>query len=196
MAILTAKTGTNADLFPDVLALYAKDGSQILDMTYGKGVFWRNVDTALYQLTTNDLYESADFAEDFRSTSHAAGAFDMVVLDPPYMRTNNSHPQMGDNYNNRTVNLRTHQEVLDLYFSGMAEAWRILKQHGVLVIKCQDEVMSGRQQWTHVEIINVASLWLVEDLFVLLRNGQPLSNWTRQLHARKNHSYFIVLRKL
>jgi hypothetical protein len=193
--ILTAKVGTNADLFPDVLALYAKAGDRILDMTYGKGVFWRNVDRSQYDVVANDLHEESDTHEDFRNTSHSSSSFDMVVLDPPYMRTNNSRPQMGTNYNNRLVNLRTHADILELYFSGIREAYRLLQPAGVLVIKCQDEVMSGKQQWTHVEILKAAG-FLAEDIFVLVRNGNPLSNWERQIHARKNHSYFIVLRKV
>jgi hypothetical protein len=107
--ILTAKVGTNADLFPDVLALYAKPADRILDMTYGKGVFWRNVARSTFDLVTNDLHEDADFHEDFRATSHVDESFDMVVLDPPYMRTNNTPGIMASNYQNQTVNLRTHR---------------------------------------------------------------------------------------
>jgi len=192
--VLSAKQGTNADLFPEVLKLYAKPDDLIVDLTYGKGVFWRQVDTSLYRLVTNDLLATADFNYDCRHTAFTSDSCDMVVLDPPYMRTNNSKPQMGENYNNRLVNLRTHAEVLDLYFQGMDEARRLLKLNGVLVIKCQDEVMSGKQRWTHIEIMQHSN-WLAEDLFILVREGEPLSNWARQLHARKNHSYFIVLRK-
>jgi hypothetical protein len=38
--------------------------------------------------------------------------------------------------------------------------------------------------------------FIVEDLFVLLRNNRPgVSRVIRQVHARKNHSYFLVFRK-
>lgn len=193
--ILSAKSGNNADLFPDVLALYVPEQSLVVDATYGNGVFWRRMDQSRYKLVRSDLFTKADILSDFRKMPFRDGSFDAVILDPPYMRTNNSKPQMGMNYNNRRINLRTHKEVLDLYLAGIKEAYRILRSSGVLILKCQDEVMSGHQQWTHVELMQVEG-WLTEDLFILIRSGLPLFNWNRQVHARKNHSYFIVLRKM
>jgi hypothetical protein len=36
----------------------------------------------------------------------------------------------------------------------------------------------------------------VEDLFVVMRMNKPgVSRMLRQVHARKNHSYFLVFRK-
>jgi hypothetical protein len=49
-----------------------------------------------------------------------------------------------------------------------------------------------------VELINELTQkgFMIEDLFVLLRNNRPgVSRVIRQVHARKNHSYFLVLRK-
>jgi len=38
--------------------------------------------------------------------------------------------------------------------------------------------------------------FVVEDLFVVLRMNRPgVSRLLRQVHARKNHSYFLVFRK-
>jgi hypothetical protein len=37
---------------------------------------------------------------------------------------------------------------------------------------------------------------VIEDLFVVLRRNRPgVSRLLRQVHARKNHSYFLVFRK-
>ncbi len=37
---------------------------------------------------------------------------------------------------------------------------------------------------------------MVEDLFVVVRKNKPgVSRILRQVHARKNHSYFLVFRK-
>ena len=36
----------------------------------------------------------------------------------------------------------------------------------------------------------------IEDLFVMIRNNRPsISTLKKQVHARKNHSYFLVFRK-
>jgi hypothetical protein len=38
--------------------------------------------------------------------------------------------------------------------------------------------------------------FVAEDLFVIVRNNRPgVSRMVRQVHARKNHSYFLVFWK-
>jgi hypothetical protein len=61
-----------------------------------------------------------------------------------------------------------------------------------------DEVCANQQRLTHVEIINELTTmgFVVKDLFVVLRMSKPgVSRMLRQVHARKNHSYFLVFRK-
>jgi hypothetical protein len=91
-----------------------------------------------------------------------------------------------------------HEAVLDLYFKSATEARRVLKPNGIYIIKCQDEVCANKQRLTHIEITNelVRRKFIVEDLFVVLRNGKPgMSRVVKQVHARKNHSYFLIFRK-
>jgi len=60
------------------------------------------------------------------------------------------------------------------------------------------EVCANQQRLTHVEIINELNQmgFVVEDLFVVIRVNKPgVSRILRQVHARKNHSYFLVFRK-
>ena len=66
------------------------------------------------------------------------------------------------------------------------------------IVKCQDEVCANRQRFTHVEIIQEYQGlgFIAEDLFVVVRNNRPgVSRTVRQVHARKNHSYFLVFWK-
>ncbi len=91
-----------------------------------------------------------------------------------------------------------HQAVLDLYFDGGKEAWRVLRDRGVFIVKCQDEVCSNRQRFTHVEIMQKYTEmgFIAEDLFVVMRQNRPgMSRVVKQVHARKNHSYFLVFWK-
>ena len=100
--------------------------------------------------------------------------------------------------NKANSNKKYHEAVLDLYFTAAREAWRILRQGGVYIVKCQDEVCANQQRLTHVEIINELATYgfVAEDLFVVVRKGKPgVSRLLRQAHARKNHSYFLVFIK-
>lgn len=92
-----------------------------------------------------------------------------------------------------------HEAVLDLYFRSAREAYRVLKTEGIYIVKCQDEVCANKQRLTHIEITIEFEKYgfISEDLFVVVRKNKPgISRLkSRQYHARKNHSYFMVYRK-
>ncbi len=195
----------NEYAFPQILSLYLKPGSIVADVTYGKGVFWRRVPDGLYALRATDILTGTDC----RDLPYSNGEVDAVVLDPPYMHSPGgtahsakTHRSFERYYRNNDSGNRTnkkyHEAVLDLYFKAGEEAYRVLRDRGVMIVKCQDEVCSNRQRFTHVEIMQkYAEIGFVaEDLFVVVRNNRPgVSRAVRQVHARKNHSYFLVFWK-
>jgi len=89
--LFSAYQGNNADLFPKILALHVPEGSLIADVTWGKGVFWRNVEPDRYTVRGTDLLTGVDC----RNLPYKDGSIDCVVLDPPYMegllRENKEH---------------------------------------------------------------------------------------------------------
>ncbi|MEW6667342.1 MAG: hypothetical protein AB1512_19225 [Thermodesulfobacteriota bacterium] len=92
-----------------------------------------------------------------------------------------------------------HAAVLQLYEEGGREAHRVLRDNGVFIVKCQDEVSANRQNLTHVELISTYSTigFFCKDLFVVVRPNRPgVSRLLKQVHARKNHSYFLVFIKI
>lgn len=199
--VFSAHVGTNDEVFPHVLSLYVSPGSLVADVTFGKGVFWRKVPAGVYQLLATDLSEGIDC----RNLPYGDETIDCVVFDPPYMHTpggtaHADHQNYEGYYrNNRASSVKKyHEAVLDLYFTASREAFRILRHGGIYIVKCQDEVCANQQRLTHVELINElgAHGFVVEDLFVVIRNGRPgVSRILTQAHARKNHSYFLVFRK-
>lgn len=199
----SARVGSNQEFFPAILELYVTAGSTVADVTYGRGVFWRDVPKGLYNLLPTDLSTGVDC----RALPYEDCSVDCVVLDPPYMHTPGGTAHVGhQNYegyykNNGSENghvLKYHDAVLDLYFKATKEAIRVLRPNGIFIVKCQDEVCANQQRLTHVELINEfqALGLVVEDLFVLVSRNKPgVSRIVRQVHARKNHSYFVVARK-
>jgi hypothetical protein len=199
--VVTAYVGTNADLFPHVLSLYVVPGSIVADVTYGRGVFWRDMPRDTYRVLASDITSGMDC----RALTYDSGSLDAVVFDPPYMHTPGGSTHVGhqnfETYyrnNGASSEKKYHEAVLDLYFRASAEAYRVLRPGGVYIVKCQDEVCANRQRLTHVELINHLTKqgFVAEDLFVLVRSGRPgVSRALVQAHARKNHSYFIVFLK-
>lgn len=207
--VCSAHAGGNAALFPQVLALHVPDGAVVADVTHGQGVFWQRVDPARYRLLATDLATGTDC----RALPYGPASIDALVLDPPYMEGLlrgrietrgglGSHAALRTSYSSgqeAEPARRWHQAVLDLYLDAAAEARRVLRDHGILIVKCQDEVSANRQELTHVQlVVGLAALgFYARDLFVLVRGNRPaVARLLRQVHARKNHSYFLVFQKV
>lgn len=201
--VFSAMQANNDDLFPQIMSLYVAPGSVVADITYGRGVFWKNMAKNAYRLNRTDLATGTDC----RELPYKSGSIDCVVFDPPYMHTPGGTAHVGHQnfeqyYKNNGAASKSgakyHEAVLELYFETAVEAKRVLRDGGTFIVKCQDEVCANQQRLTHVEIINhYARLgFCVEDLFVLVRWGKPgMSRVAKQVHARKNHSYFVVFWK-
>ncbi|HGM7348089.1 MULTISPECIES: DNA methyltransferase [Stenotrophomonas] len=221
----SAYVDSNDAVFPHILDIYVPQGARIADVTYGRGVFWKRVDLANYEVLFSDLKRDGipEFVRggvDARKLPYGDATLDALIFDPPYMHTpggtaHNGHQNFEAYYaNNAEQNPQVieeiwretsgnppkyHEAVLDLYYRSAREALRVLKPEGIYVVKCQDEVCANKQRLTHVEITNELERqgFVVEDLFVVIQTMKPgVSRLkTKQYHARKNHSYFMVYRK-
>jgi hypothetical protein len=212
--VMSSYMAGNADVFPEILNLHVPEGAIIADVTWGKGVFWKNIPDGKYQLLATDI----SMGVDCRKLPYEDESIDCVVLDPPYMEGfyrkegslkagSGTHSAFsnaysnGDEVNGDTENIgvkKWHAAVTDMYFKAGIEAYRVLRKDGILIIKCQDEVSAGKQWLTHVEIINEYEKngYYTKDLFIVMRTNKPsVSRLKKQVHARKNHSYFLIFVK-
>lgn len=223
--VFSSYAAGNAEVFPHILALHVPDGATIADVTFGKGVFWKNVSIEKYNLLASDVAAKSEGLSvrnvkvrdgvDLRSLPYGDASLDCIVLDPPYMeglfRDSESHlagagthATFRDHYSNgqptpwESGGPKWHDAVSDLYVRGGIEAYRTLRPDGILIVKCQDEVSANKQRLTHVEIITAyeALGFYTKDLFIVTRmNRSGVSRMKKQSHARKNHSYFLVFQK-
>lgn len=207
--VVSAYVGRNDEVFPDIIQLHVPIGSTVADVTYGKGVFWKRVPKDMYKLLATDIAMGVDC----RKLPYEDNSLDCIVLDPPYMEGlfrktsahmagNGTYSAFREHYSNgegTTEGPKWHAAVTDLYFKAGKEAKRVLKKNGILIVKCQDEVSANRQNLTHVEIISEYERlgFYTKDLFILVRPNKPgVSRLLKQVHARKNHSYFLIFIKL
>jgi hypothetical protein len=207
--VLSAYVGTNADLFPRVLALHVDDGATVADVTYGKGTFWSNVDTSRYDLRATDIdpdKSPTGESVDCRDLPYCDSSCDVVVLDPPYAAGHlrdgsragqGSHQSFAESYRGDRDGSsgKYHEAVRSLYREATEEAARVLTSSGVLIAKTQDEVVANTNEFTHIQLRDDAGDvgFDLVDLFVLVRQNTPATAGVeQQRHARKNHSYFLV----
>ncbi len=205
-SLVSSHVGDNAELFPKILNLYVEKGAKVADVTYGTGVFWRNVDVTQYIFFPSDLKTGVDA----RALAYEDDYLDAFVLDPPYMEGlyrksseslagGGSHAAFREYYSDSSITqdreIKYHDKVLDMYLSIGIEARRTLRDNGIFIVKCQDEVSANRQKLTHVELIYAYEKmgFYCKDLFVVTRTNKPVvARVLKQVHARKNHSYFLI----
>lgn len=203
--VVTARVcRSNAEQFPDILRLYVLESGKVLDMTYGNGTFWRDVN-GKYKVTKNDIDPNRGTTHhDFtRLPDSWSERYDCVILDPPYLGVGGIKTlkiSLDKLYKNR-ARAESSQAGLGavrrLYAGGISEAWRVLKKSGVLIIKTMDQIESGQQNWLHVDVMELCRIlgFKSEDLFVYVNANRPTMRHDKQVHARRNHSYWIVSRR-
>ena len=151
-------------------------------------MFWKNVDLTKYDFKGTDLQDGIDF----KNLPYDNDSVDILVLDPPYMHGGATvKKSINDCYKNQNT---SHESVIQLYGGGILEASRVLKKKGRILIKCQDEIESGKQRISHMEILQLCELFGFKclDIFVLIQDTIPAARYDYQKTARKNHSYMIV----
>ena len=224
--VCSAYIDNNDEVFKDILKLFVKEGSTIADVTFGLGVFWNKVDMSKYNVLPSDLYLKPEAIQRYSKLKPCDGvnskqlpydntSLDAVVFDPPYMESfyRNQTDQIGGTGthfsfrrayssgkgNERAEKAKYHDAVTEMYIKSGIEAFRVLKDNGIYIVKCQDEVCANKQRLTHVEIITGFEQmgFYCEDIFIVIRTNRPvISRLKKQVHARKNHSYFLIFRKM
>ena len=195
--VFTSQVGDNAALIAHAARLYIPDRADVADITYGKGVFWRSVDTQGFKsFHPSDLLTLPDQQHDFRDLPYADESMDVVIFDPPYVHNPGALIVEANYRNAETTGGMFHDDIIELYREGMHESMRILRVGGTLWVKCKDEIESSIQRWSHIELYEIArgmGLY-AKDLFILTQNARPYIQHV-QKHARKNHSYLWIFER-
>ncbi len=171
-----------------------------LDPTYSKGNFYKNIPKPLLKFDINPQTSNTIKADCTRLPLRDNSLLS-IMYDPPFLATKGKSLSI-KNQNNiiaqRFGVFETEEKLFEFYRKSLTEFYRVLKQDGILVVKCQDKVSGGKQYFSHCFIYNesVKIGFYPLDLFILLAKTRLVANWQRnQQHARKYHSYFWVFIK-
>lgn len=179
--------------------------NQIIDCdpTYSKGIFYKNTSIPEPGLRFDILPQAENIMQaDCRNLPIENDSLNCLMFDPPFLATTGS--SLTSKENNNIINKRfgvypSEKELHQFYIDSMIEFYRVLKENGILIFKCQDKISSGKQYLSHNFIIQEAIKigYYPKDLFILLAKNRIVADWQlrNQKNARKFHSYFIVLQK-
>jgi len=182
-------------IIKNIIKLYCPKGIEC-DPTYSKGVFYKNIKQPKYKFDLSPQIEGVRQA-DCRQLPLGDASVASLMFDPPFIGGSIGKGKKGI-IKERFGIYKDIPTLWSMYSDALIEFSRVLKVDGVLIIKCQDTVESGKQYLSSYKIIQMAlSLDLYpKDLFVLVAKSRLVSPSQRiQQHSRKFHSYFLVFIK-
>ena len=193
----------NGEIIRSILELHVPNHHVDCDPTYSKGNFYKNSGVKEPWLKFDISPQTDDTVQsDFRHLPLDGGSVDCIMFDPPFVISNGPSlddcPDGSNIIHNRFSSFKNPQELFGCYYDALCEFYRVLRDNGVLIFKCQDTVSSGTNYMTHCYIHNMALSigFYPKDLFVLNAPTRVISGkHTTQQHARKFHSYFWVFEK-
>jgi len=183
-------------IITNIMKLYDIDRFYI-DVCYSKGNFYKHdIPEPVFKYDiepkTKDTIKC-----DSRKLPHENDSAKSIMFDPPFLTV---FQKKGESViKDRFGFYNTLEELYSMYCDSLSEFYRVLKPGGIVVFKCMDFVCSGKQNWSHVHVFNMASIigFYPLDFFICLSKTVMLNKSLKftQRHARKYHSYFWVFKK-
>lgn len=195
MELTSVWEADDAGLITRIIPFYLRhDAAIVLDATWGKGNFWRYDEQFRVVGMDNDKLRHAEVLADNQVMPFRNDTFDAIMYDPPHITHSWSDWDQSGSYG--VAGGRGSIGYLFPLF--LYEAWRILKDDGIVVAKLADQVHSGMTWHQTREFCQCAEAEGFQhcDTIVKVRTAaRPQPSGRRQLHASRRHSYFIILRK-
>ena len=188
---------TNAAMIKDVARLgYLRQEWHTLDATPGRLAWWRC-------WKPDDLvcrWWKDEAGWDFRNMDYEDETFDAVVLDPPYVsvggRTTTGIGEMHAAYGMGDAPTTPGGVQADID-AGLLECFRVVKKGGIVLVKVQSYVTSGKlwpgtfYTWRYADLIG----FQLVDHLNHISGARPQPAGRRQVHARRNQSDLLILRR-
>lgn len=192
---------TNQEAIENIMKLYNIECFD-LDCTYSTGNFWKNLPQPKFK---SDLIPKNDtiIQADSENLPFEDGSMSSIMYDPPFVISGKSYRENKEGSSviaKRYEGYTSYDKLTRNYYNTLKELYRVCKDKGYVVFKCQDTVSGGKNFLTHKMVIDMAIAvgFYPRDLFILIAKMRINSfggKWNKQEHARKFHSYFIVLQK-
>jgi len=181
------------EILSSISRLYLSGSSFDLDVTYGKGAFYRDFPAAKYKFDINPSAPEI-IPGDARHIPLRDECISSAIFDPPFIASKGNGGLMVARYGH----CESIEDMWDLYRQGIKELTRVAITGAIIVVKCQDCIKGTSQYMTHLEVGNYAikaGLYPV-DIFILLARSRPKAwNHKKQNHSRKFHAYFWIFKK-
>lgn len=186
------------EIIKNIMELY-KIKEFDLDPTYSTGNFYKKISKPRLKFDVEPQLPEVKKA-DCTDLHLENNSIKSIMFDPPFIAgvpTKTAKKGIISSRFGSYMSIPRKNGLWEMYRKALKEFYRILKEDGILVIKCQDTISDGHQFLSHIEITNYAYLlgFYPKDLFILLAENRIIKPYPEQKHSRKYHSYFLVFIK-
>jgi len=194
--MLTCFESPTNTAFQKILKFFVKKESIILDITYGRGLSWKNIEED-YKLIKvdkrkffNDVIKANlnDFLKEKEDSS-----VDCIFFDPPYYfkeKIQRYNLQKGLLFNENEI-FWTEDEFDKSLDNIKKEVPRILKNDGIFIIKIMDGYI-GKKHYPNAFILFNALNKIMESKGIFIC---PIKREDNDYFVRENHIYYIIFKK-
>lgn len=204
----TGHVGDSDTVMREIARLYLVEQENVelvLDMTWGKGVFWKQIPHRPYRVIgmDNKRKTKGDLRASFYRLPFPDGLFDVVVFDPPF-QFGTKAPAVIDGYLNNDRPERGEKAVKGMYSRVLRqEAHRVLRRPvrggpagGLAIVKGQDQVESSKvHPFLRYPCFDPCPQWQLEGIFTQVSEGGKPMRHPYQDHPRSTTSQWVVLRR-
>ena len=193
--------GEDGELLERLLQFYPrKKPRKILDATVNGGRFWRNSKRRVIGMDI-DRRHRPHVVADNTAMPLRDGSMDVIVYDPPHI-PNQGKDNKKDFSTRFGLVVRSSKEnqytFTHTFPPFLREAYRVLKDEGILLAKTTDYVHQHRYQWAHIDLVIAAREvgFTSCDCIIKIRKGSIIDpKWKKAHHSRRQHCYWLVFRK-
>ncbi len=184
------------ELINSIIILHCNEKDIELDPMYNKGMFYKDGTVKKPRLKFDiDPLKITVKQSDATNLPLKNNSIGSMILDPPFLF--GIHGKTEEySLSKRYGILKDFNVLVKLYNGILQEAFRILKNKGILIFKCQD-FTDTVSTFTHCFVYcwALAIGFSVKDLCLLVKKNKVFNPNLKQRHYRKIHSYFWVFQK-
>ncbi len=192
--MLTCFQGSTNIIFQKILNFFVKQGSVVLDLTYGRGLSWENLkgNYKIIKVDKRKLFEDViktDFNDYLRKKE--SNSVDCVYYDPPYyFKEKIKQFDIKDQLLNHDEEVFwTEKEFEESLQTIQKEVPRVLRDEGIFIVKIMDGYI-GKEFYPNAFRIFEVMLNVMKSKGIFICPIQRKDTILRLV--RENHIYYLV----
>ena len=204
---------SNAEILNNIITLHNNGEPFQCDMTYSKGNFYGKfkvdgldleIQEPQYKFDVNPISDDVTKIEPWGKLPLEDESIRSIVIDLPFVIASNKVPSLQNPKEGSNIIIKRfgsyypYTELFKSYSHWIEEAYRVLKDDGICVFKCQNTITSSKficsEEYSWMEAQRQG--FYILDKFILIAKQRLISSKVKQQqHARNYTSTFYVFKK-